>query len=1154
MKNNIRPLQAISPVVLPARRRRQGSLLVLVVVCLVLMALLGAAYLQVARVDRFATADNAQSNIDQVANATIAYIAKVLQKDIVDDDGGFFAQASANPYADNTGNEGYDYPWTNANSPYAGAWRVTVDPNSNVPSTGNADGGIYDDTWLSSTFPTFDASAAARWDHITNLMGTFLMLPSSTGDQQPTEMATRVADGAYAWRNDSAVPIANSGVFSDGDYALADPVSAAFQALGIDTDLDGIPDAKWQWAPLRQIGSVKYVMAVRIIDNASLINLNTATALSGDGDSVLDARGYLPSEIDLSRLLKRVNPSANWQNELVYNATTPNESLFNRRGVHNSTLPTPLGSITLGADGRIDWSSIATTSRMGSWYHNAQRWGDPTNKLGRANEIELRRYNGVNNVNVNAAVEDALAVLLRRNNTETGYNDPSIYSSLTSPPTSDLQRRLAFFEGSSASNRSDIDTPIAGRDYPSLRNQLTTYSAAAIFASNAGQVHQRSATTATTTIAATPPPRTLKYDLVNGNGGNTNDNTPRVLAIRERLFKIFRISNTAAGNPNAYLNFDNSGTGAAALADIATEFALAIHAYSNPTSTPSRLGPPDVTTQNGRTYYSLETLPFFREVYVQVAYQNRDLLDAAGVAATPGNGLPDTLVYVPDSAAVAFEIGNPFDRPINFDDPNGPNIRVVVGSNIYPISGTLGGREHHIFHASRTNTRPEGNDTTSRGNLVTDLGLGTLTNVTALTPADPDIPADNQITFELQVEVPRGSNNWVTYDRMTDDDFFFEAAKLPHYPAESAAIHLDKFHHEIRSVVRPCSEEDGSNPDIYYISNVGRKIHQIAAVPGNDTFPATPAHFGNDQKEAYAPDSTLAGFQIPIANRQFVSVAELGWIITFGFYTSTDPGDNENGDFPARMESTAANPSSRFLQFDVNPVPNHPTMQMSHGALVLEQFTTLSPANDGVDNDGDGVNDNDAEQVVYGQININTAPLHLLTLAAPLNENIDTIEDLMRSIIAYRDDPAVRANFSEAGAATRPDLKGIASIGELLNINNATNLSDAPRRINGYSAPLASSVDLYPMPEEGITPPTSMPLQATSHPEVQLSRFQFLSQAFNTRSDVYTAFVRLRGYPAQDFSKGEVESLNFLVVFDRSNIVNPDDMPKILGVYFYNVP
>lgn len=53
---------------------------------------------------------------------------------------------------------------------------------------------------------------------------------------------------------------------------------------------------------------------------------------------------------------------------------------------------------------------------------------------------------------------------------------------------------------------------------------------------------------------------------------------------------------------------------------------------------------------------------------------------------------------------------------------------------------------------------------------------------------------------------------------------------------------------------------------------------------------------------------------------------------------------------------------------------------------------------------------------------------------------------------------------------------------------------------------------------------------------------------------MYTAFVRLRGYPAQDFSKGEVESLNFLVVFDRSNIVNPDDMPKILGVYFYNVP
>jgi hypothetical protein len=267
------------------------------------------------------------------------------------------------------------------------------------------------------------------------------------------------------------------------------------------------------------------------------------------------------------------------------------------------------------------------------------------------------------------------------------------------------------------------------------------------------------------------------------------------------------------------------------------------------------------------------------------------------------------------------------------------------------------------------------------------------------------------------------------------------------------------------------------------------------------------------------------------------------------------------------MRDLAAN--RRHLQFNSSPLPSFTTMNMSHGALVMEQFTTLSPRNDGLDNDADGNNDNDSEQVVHGQININTAPLHILTLAAPLNESIDNIQTLMQSIVHYRSTPADRAAMSSAGLATRPSAKGIASIGELMMLDSETAdlttitpqihmNTDAATRMTGYTSFSAaafkgSNVDLYPMPEN--VPPGVYQDTAADGPERQLARFQFLSQAFNTRSDVYTAFVRLRGYDASNFTPtGELESRSFLVVYDRSNIVSGSDMPRILGIYVYNVP
>ena len=140
--------------------RVRGSAVVMVVVCLAMMAVLGAAYIQSARVDRAASRRVREvDNVDLVMHAAIAQIRTVLQEDLLDGNGVFFNASS--------GDEPYDYPWTNDASP-----------------------GDHDDRWLASTKPSFsnptDHTTATltnpHWAHITNLVGTYLQNGSSPAD------------------------------------------------------------------------------------------------------------------------------------------------------------------------------------------------------------------------------------------------------------------------------------------------------------------------------------------------------------------------------------------------------------------------------------------------------------------------------------------------------------------------------------------------------------------------------------------------------------------------------------------------------------------------------------------------------------------------------------------------------------------------------------------------------------------------------------------------------------------------------------------------------------------------------------------------------------------------------------------------------------
>ncbi len=1137
----------------PVRNHRHGSAIILVVVTLVLMTILGTAYIQTARVGRRTSSTTRQSiEIDSVAEAVILQISNVLRDDLLDDNGNFF-----NPDSPDQGgtDEPYDYPWTNTT---VNAMPLSTDVNGN-PFSSAPTGGQYDDTWLASTTPDFEIPGPdPAWPHITNLNGVFLRLPLSTGSQplpeeNPVNYTTTPKPGYLSTDKDVKITIVPPfPVPPPPDTSMSAPPTTNWQSWGVDADGDGIPDSRWTWAPIRQIGEVSYVMAVRIIDNSSQINVNVATATTDDGtnfqsitgDHNRSIRGYYPTDADLSRLLSRTTISIPW-------STGKNDlrSIFtNIRGFTIASVdPFP---VRLNLEIDLDDIDTDLMGRENAWFKNIVYYGNRTNKLNISNELELRYRGGLNHPDIAYAMDTEMKGLLRDSpgsSKELSYQNV-LYDTNT---ISGADQMLAYFQGTDPNDTTPQSpvVPVKDRVFPAIRHMLTTINGSALFASNHSNIHAGD--------------HKLKYDLVFRDRDKTTDNyyqdndislitgiPDRVERIANRLKKILNI-----GSPT-YLNESANNIDV-----IATEFALAIQDYSDTDHVPTKI------TQSGITYYGLETLPFIREVYVQFGYEDQDIVPPAG------DNVHDTWVRIGGSQAMAIEIGNPFDRPIKFDDIS---VRVKVGTVIFVLndpSAVANG-----FPSSEPELEPRGSDQSwaiiysnpinsvdegGKGNdLAADLGFDSRQRIRAADGTFTfNLPFDgNSVTVEMQVEV--GSGNWVTYDRFALDllNNLGNDSEISHLLPASPSI--PKNRHVQASVAR-----DGNG--MRFVSNTGKAQTASPRVQPDgsvnpDTLPEDQYDTSIDQlthdEKGIAGDNSLDNYQLPVANRRFMSVAELGWIHMFGFTDEID------GDFPNRLDSL--DPARRNLHFrrtvpgsTVSGVAVPDSTGIPHAAMVMDEFTTLSTRHDGIDNDDDdGDNDsstgvdNSAEQFAPGVLNINTVPLHIATLATPLAESIDDVEALMEAIAIFRDEPAKRSSFSGlSGYRSQP---GILGIGELLWVNPHSNGVSGAQAANDMQRYLVANkgtnLDLYPLPENlssngGKAEPLSVPGSA----EEQMARFQFLSQVFTTRSDIFTAYVVVQGFPSDDFRKGPVESTRFYAVFDRSGITGTNDAVRVVGVYKY---
>ena len=311
----------------PRPAQRPGSVLVLVVAALAMLAFLGALFLTSVRAHRVPAdprgnpvSRTAQTDLNLVLESVHTEIARQLKDDV-------FAPASGNGFDVSAGVEPYDRPWTN---PSVTTARGT--PLLDGSTETGIYGGEHDDTWLASTFPHLDSAGVWRWRQISSLTGgSFAAVDADAGVANPANRVYGTGDDRVVWPGPTGGRGADADYYqkslvNGSDYNLAAFGDNASQGatpstgdppLLVDADGDGMPDSRFERAPLMQKDGIEYFMAVRVVDLASLLNIDHAvTAVEHDGATAsLDAGGdaprpQSPADLDTGLFLLRNPPPA----------------------------------------------------------------------------------------------------------------------------------------------------------------------------------------------------------------------------------------------------------------------------------------------------------------------------------------------------------------------------------------------------------------------------------------------------------------------------------------------------------------------------------------------------------------------------------------------------------------------------------------------------------------------------------------------------------------------------------------------------------------------------------------------------------------------------------------------------------------------------
>ncbi len=295
----------LTPHLLIPRRRARGSVLVIVVAVLMMIALIGTAYIATARLDRYAAWDHTtlvsteavrQARLDYIQELVKRAIADDLDSDIIPFHTSYRTQswlASRLPHRQNIGGSN----WTPAWRYISGDIHTSINPLADVyiPPllNGNSVAGCDGLIKRLEHHPN-----NSNFGHIIPNTDQFAAVPTSITITYPPDYPVEKYRGKVRtfpafkfWNTTSNRWFGNPDVF-----------------LAADADGDGIADSVLLQITPGPVNGVTYYAAVRIIDNNSAINANTAwsrdLAYDTNGNpSNAAIRTFFPTNIGLRELM-----------------------------------------------------------------------------------------------------------------------------------------------------------------------------------------------------------------------------------------------------------------------------------------------------------------------------------------------------------------------------------------------------------------------------------------------------------------------------------------------------------------------------------------------------------------------------------------------------------------------------------------------------------------------------------------------------------------------------------------------------------------------------------------------------------------------------------------------------------------------------------
>lgn len=1140
------------------RADERGSAIVLVLVSVVLMAVLAATLLQVTRFERI---PRPVSNIDIVVESVIDEIMNQATSDLIDDQGNIFNHRNVN----GGGDEPWDFPWTNPGPngvAQPGAFgRVAERING---TTVDVLGGWMDDPWLASTAPDFRTAGQFSqypntlytipngaggnndgvWRKITSLTGMFVGGNNGSKDLSTTTRGDK---------NPNEYPVVSfvSELNSDSNIRVNHP-----DDILVDADGDGVGDSRWEWAPIRQIGTTRYVMAVRIIDLSSRLDLNVAMG-RGAPNALTSLRGDTPAEIDGHTFAGETAASAGlssgvaqeeWRKVLNFRLTgynpPPNQIAANQPTAHEIQ-KTPLPNTR-----RHYWEYGASrvspifgrngASATSSFDYSAG------STFGLADAFELLQRNGLNSANT-TQLEELMPNFLRDGSAEPNF------ASLTRLPGTNWDQR-DFWE----------------RD---PRKQVSPFSGAMAIRRPAG-----------TTLR--PEPK------VNVNTAMESDS-----GLRE-LSKVIREVFTAGSWSNLkFQRFDHL----ADESEAAMQLALNIKDYSDSDNY--------VTELDGVAGF--EALPYITEVYTQRPYVAVNVQPAAPPATQ------DTVTWVSDpnngmEQGYAIEIGNPFGtkvsgtwqgRPVSlekvFIDFNGSKIEL---SSLPGAPTKLEAGEVLIIRRDSKGHTPD----TSKDDISRLYGTGvkTIHDVDVTTDARFDWFVNRRnLSIQLHATITAGAKGTPKTASWPYSACEVEVSP-PVIPAEgvnaATGVQVGQFGYiqtnyqgygdglRMMTVIPKPKSKAAANRTGFGDTNNGQSLGKpsynwgatgaslkIKPELGKVNKQDGPKEF----KSLYAIDQQIAWQDNPRDQMQWIGdVLQIPII-------GPDPraaGNQSNiAEKFNRLQHLRNMPNAQgmgieslMLPFQMTnatqsfplgvrgvPINNTPTtskgghfglFNIPHGLLLLERIATISPAMDKADGDGEGDSETVAapdrdEMLVPGRINLNTASEQTLARALPFPDQATRLA-IARAIVQRRESMRQQTNHV-IGSDNVPGIQYVSSLYEQLETlgfaanpsrDNADNIGINGNRIDWNNN--ETSVGTFSLAQDGVV----------DDREEQIMLAKWLSEVADNRSDVFAAYIVVQGYSADDFTTGAVESRRLIILFSRATVKGNLDQAVEIGRFTFD--